>query len=370
MSNKVLIHVLAWVSLIAYHVVTDYFFESSQPILYLDTLVLTAQVYVPSFYLTLWLVFKPLEKNSNWLLFILRLLSVFFIYVLLIFCYYKLVRETYTHTPEIESLRIDLSFIVTVMDTYFLTYFIFALLYWYAQRNLQYREKIRQKELQEHRNRIEMQELEGKALRAQMNPHFIFNSLNSVQDFMLDNDGDSARIYLGRFGELMRQTLENSAHARITLEEEIRYLKTYLDLEKMRTGIPFNYDIDISHDLDPKRLHLPAMLLQPYVENAVKHGMKTQKNGEGLITIHIRPEASALVCIVTDNGPGYADKKDTDADRVGHVSMGTGITRSRIELLNRDQNAGIRLKVAKRDGGGTEVIIVFPFTFVKQKLPS
>jgi LytS/YehU family sensor histidine kinase len=123
-----------------------------------------------------------------------------------------------------------------------------------------------------------MTELEMQALKAQINPHFVFNCLNSIKGFIYDKDYQQADKYLDKFSELMRSTIDNSDAAIISLKDEILYLDNYLLLEKLRFEEQFEYRIFIDPSLDKENIYVPAMLLQPYVENAIRHGIRFLKN--------------------------------------------------------------------------------------------
>ena len=142
---------------------------------------------------------------------------------------------------------------------------------------------IRQNKLNANQQKTE---LEQKQLRAQMNPHFIFNCLNSIQHFVLANDVKNANKYLSGFASLMRQTLENSKEGVITLRKELAYLENYVELEQMRFEDKFTYDIHCANDIDPDSIEIPAMIIQPFVENSIRHGLCYLKNKKGQLKIN------------------------------------------------------------------------------------
>ncbi|MBK8519323.1 MAG: histidine kinase [Chitinophagaceae bacterium] len=124
-------------------------------------------------------------------------------------------------------------------------------------------------------------ELEMQALKAQINPHFVFNCLNSIKGFIFDRDYKQADKYLDKFADLMRSTIDNSDASIISLQNEISYLDNYLQLEKLRFEDKFNYTIAVDEDIDKDQVFVPAMLLQPYVENAIRYGMRFLENKKG-----------------------------------------------------------------------------------------
>jgi len=179
--------------------------------------------------------------------------------------------------------------------------------------------------------------LEQKLLRSQMNPHFIFNSLSSIQSFIFENNPVEAGSYLSRFAELIRSILYNSREEYITLEKEIQTLINYLDLQKLRYDNKFDYEIDLDPMLDKETISIPPMLAQPFIENAIEHGIK-HLNNPGIINISFTKLEETILLIVEDNGIGIrAAKKINNAKAKEHQSLATIITRERIEILNKGQ---------------------------------
>ena len=198
-------------------------------------------------------------------------------------------------------------------------------------------------------------ELEKKALQAQMNPHFIFNCLNSIRRLILDQEGANAVTYLTHFSKLIRSNLQVSIAGLITLQEEIEMLKNYLELEKLRFKDAFNYSLEVEKSIDQFDVVLPPLLIQPYVENAVVHGMRARESG-GQISVSFCLEGNHLLATITDNGPGINQTRQSDPF---HKSVGMTLTKRRLELLN-DQNPDDLVKVsevlsAKGDVNGTRV---------------
>lgn len=178
-------------------------------------------------------------------------------------------------------------------------------------------------------------ETELKALRAQMNPHFIFNSLNSIGDYYAKNDKDSANNYLSKFAKLMRLTLENSENKEILLSDDLRLLKLYLDVESIRMVDKFTFEIKIDPNLDPDNVLVPPLILQPFIENSIWHGI-SKKQGKGHILIEIKKEGRSIICSVDDDGVGRQTSLALK-EKVGK-SMGIKITKSRIDIINRQKN--------------------------------
>ena len=177
-------------------------------------------------------------------------------------------------------------------------------------------------------------QVEQEALLAQMNPHFIFNSLNSVQRYILANDKESAHTYLQKFASMMRKFLENSSKSTITLSEEISTLELYLQLEHLRFDNGFDFEISVKDD-DIWQFEIPAMLLQTFVENAIWHGLMN-KEGRGKIDLRFSKINNKLIlCEIEDNGIGRKKAAEYKSKvRIRHKSKGTEIVKKRIELLN------------------------------------
>lgn len=181
--------------------------------------------------------------------------------------------------------------------------------------------------------KAEISETELKALRAQMNPHFIFNALNSIADYINKNDARSADYYLGKFAKLMRGILENSEEKEISLSEELKMLEFYMDLESLRFKNKFNYEVKIADDINPENTLIPPMILQPFVENSILHGLAKKEN-DGKITIHIDKTEDLLKCTIEDNGIGRKNPNENL-----NKSYGVKLTKERIALFDKGQNS-------------------------------
>ncbi|MEQ1733129.1 MAG: histidine kinase [Bacteroidia bacterium] len=207
---------------------------------------------------------------------------------------------------------------------------------------------------------------ELKALRAQMNPHFIFNALNSIQHFVLSNDPMAANKYLSKFAKLVRNILNNSERSEIALQEEIAQLELYLDLEKLRFEELFFYTIIVQHGVNINNIEIPTMLIQPYVENAILHGIvPLKKDGKITIAFEIH-EQNLLKCTIQDNGIGREMAASLKKNSINkHQSAGTRITQNRLALLNKINNtklSAITTNVIDADGvvNGTLVTLYIP----------
>lgn len=208
--------------------------------------------------------------------------------------------------------------------------------------------------------KLEQQSRESEltALRSQMNPHFVFNALNSIQEYIITNNKDSAGDYLGLFADLMRRYLKHSQSNFITLDEEIETLEMYLQLEKVRFEDTFNYEIKVDETIDIDELTVPVMILQPFVENAIKHGLLHKEDNRKL-WVEFFVENKNLKINVIDNGIGReksAEINNTRSDK--HKSYATSAIQKRIELLNQNNARKIAVKYFDIDEGTKVEILI------------
>jgi len=182
------------------------------------------------------------------------------------------------------------------------------------------------------------------ALRSQMNPHFIFNALNSIQDYIISNNKEMASDYLGLFADLMRKYLHFSNEEEITLEEEVETLNMYLQLEKVRFEETFIYSINIGSNIDVSNINIPVMLIQPFAENAIKHGL-LHKKGKRILEIDFKKDNQNLIIKIKDNGIGRKQSAEINKMRnKKHKSFATSAQQKRIELINQENNNSINIK--------------------------
>jgi LytS/YehU family sensor histidine kinase len=207
--------------------------------------------------------------------------------------------------------------------------------------------------------------MEMQALRAQMNPHFIFNSLNSINRFILQNNRAQASEYLTKFSKLVRMILQNSQAPLISLESELESLNLYLDLEAVRFEHRFAYKISYPKDLDIEVLKVPPLVIQPFTENAIWHGLM-HKEDKGQLDIDVSEEDDYLYIKITDNGIGRKKSAELSSkSATKHKSMGLRITGDRIAMLEKANGGESPVKVIdleSEDGtaAGTKVIIKMP----------
>jgi sensor histidine kinase YesM len=203
------------------------------------------------------------------------------------------------------------------------------------------------------------------AIKSQMNPHFFYNALNTIQSYIFTNDKRNASNYLSKFSKLTRMILEMSEKESIYVQEEINALKLYLELEKMRFESDFTYSIEISKNLDIELVKIPSMILQPYVENAVKHGL-LHKKGEKNLLIKFEREANFLKVNIDDNGIGRKRSEELNKIKTDkHESFATKANEKRLEILNRGNANKVSLQIIDKadennNPSGTCVIILIP----------
>jgi hypothetical protein len=220
-----------------------------------------------------------------------------------------------------------------------------------------------QAELQQQAAEFKMQ-----TLRTQMNPHFIFNSLNSINSFILENNKPNSSRYLTKFSRLIRMILQNSQSSFISLESELNSLGLYLEMEAMRFDNHFSYKIIVPQDLNISMLKLPPLIIQPYVENAIWHGLM-HKEEKGELEISLMQEGGYLFIKITDNGIGREQAASiASKSATRHKSMGLMITADRIAMMkkgNGTETAVVINDLVNADGsaGGTEVQIKIPVKY-------
>lgn len=181
--------------------------------------------------------------------------------------------------------------------------------------------------------------LETQVLRTQMNPHFIFNALNSINHYVQENERDLASGFLTKFARLMRLVLENSRHDEVPLASDMETLRLYMDLEQARMNNRFRYVVAIDPAIDQESTMVPPLVLQPFVENAIWHGL-SRKEGAGLLRVQVKQVDGALLMTVEDDGVGRGkDQGPASPDAPPKTSMGTGITQERLEMLGKQRGA-------------------------------
>ncbi len=239
---------------------------------------------------------------------------------------------------------------------------IVALVYFLVHRRIA---KIRKR----HREKVNLErqlaEVKMSALSSQMNPHFLFNTMNSINHYILKNESERASHYLTRFSRLIRQVLHNSQKKLITLDEEMNAMKLYIEMEQLRFDDGFLFELSVSNDIDLEHTRIPPMIIQPYIENAIWHGLMPQSGLRKLI-INIEKEAKHLYISIRDNGIGRKAARDFNTPyREKSKSVGMSITQNRIQLANQlyQIKADVEVIDLVEEGRalGTEVVISIPF---------
>ncbi len=190
-------------------------------------------------------------------------------------------------------------------------------------------------------------DVEMKALRAQMNPHFIFNSLNSIADYIDKHQIKTASDFTAKFAKLMRMVLENSEHREVPLSDDLKALELYMQLERFRLRNKFDYIIKLDSNIDADNTLVPPLILQPFIENSIWHGI-AKKEGHGNISIYIKQDKEMISCVVEDNGEGIKEKEIPAKEK---KSLGMRITKERIDIINRQKKSNASMYVSNTGGG-------------------
>lgn len=231
------------------------------------------------------------------------------------------------------------------------------LVYFWGQAQKRNRE-IERQQAEKDRNQLEFELLnkELSALRAQMNPHFLFNSLSSINDFIMHEDPRSASNYLAKFSHLMRMILNNSKEKVISLANELEALDLYIEMENLRLNGKLSYELQVDEKLDSAEIYVPSMIIQPYVENSIKHGI-APKEGDALIQIKITDKDKNIEIRVIDDGIGREASLERNKSRKTYKkSLGMSITKDRLKLINDATDTSIKI-IDHEDPTGTEVIL-------------
>jgi LytS/YehU family sensor histidine kinase len=208
-----------------------------------------------------------------------------------------------------------------------------------------------------------MAELELQSLRAQLNPHFMFNSLNAIQELILMEENDKSHTYLARFAKLLRMLLENANSPFIPLARELEFLQLYLSLEKLR--IPeLSFNIDVDPQINKEEIKIPNMILQPYIENAIWHGL-SHKPGEKNLRIHVAQQNGTTLYEIEDNGVGRQKSAELKSQyRKEHKSKGMELLTKRFKLLQKEYGSEINTTISDvithNQIAGTKVSILVP----------
>ncbi len=233
--------------------------------------------------------------------------------------------------------------------------------FWTWKRKLERKELARRKELEIKNNVLQ---LEQKALQLQMNPHFIFNALNSIQSLVATKDLGTARTQINNFATLMRGILSNSKQQKISLKEEVNVLEKYLQMEQFCQRVPFDFSIKLAPNIDLEEIEIPPMILQPFVENAVIHGI-AHRSDKGEILISFEMKDDLFNCTIKDNGVGRKRAEALKQSRKpGHQSISMAVTRERLDALRGDRGYKSleTMDIISQEGNiiGTKIVVRIP----------
>ncbi|NNL80943.1 MAG: histidine kinase [Flavobacteriaceae bacterium] len=209
--------------------------------------------------------------------------------------------------------------------------------------------------------------LEKQALRAQMNPHFVFNALNSIQHLITEGEEKKSILYLNKFSKLLRGILDNSQSTRHTLSHELEILDNYLELEFLRLGEQFTYELNIPESLFDERIEMQGLLFQPFIENAIHHGLAPKSSG-GNLKVDFENHEHYIRCIIEDDGIGRVKAREIASKRY-HKSRGIGIVEKRIKLMSKSHDPDaikiIDLYTETGESKGTRVELKIPINGTK-----
>jgi LytS/YehU family sensor histidine kinase len=248
--------------------------------------------------------------------------------------------------------------------------FIFIVFVFYRNRR-EAQLKQQEAELKQH-----IAEMEMKALRAQMNPHFIFNCMNSIYFFIRQNDGIKAGQYLVKFSNLMRMVLENSVYQSVALKNDLEVLDLYIQMEQMRMNYRFDYTIETDPLVNNERVLVPPLILQPFVENSIWHGLNGKKT-QGCLQVKIMRDNDMLKCVVEDDGNEIAQPKEERLAEgiIKKKSLGMGLTNERLELLNRSKKSKAHFSLSDKRSEqneylGKRMVLFLPYEETAETEPA
>lgn len=279
-----------------------------------------------------------------------------------------------SHTPATFSFSVEKPFFMSglfyallILSFIAITFTVAYVRIRFIRRNTEVEQLKSRVELEKAKLEQELRESQLSSLKSQLNPHFIFNALNSIQEFILLNNTREANRFLGKFADLMRITLELSNSSKCSLEDELKVLRLYLELEGLRFEDSFKYSLKVDSNINPQFVEIPSMLIQPYVENAIKHGLLHKKANRRLsVDFKLDKEKGELIVSIEDNGVGRDVAAAINSQRnKQHRSFATGANQKRLELLNTESKTRIvtsiiDLKDANNKAIGTKVVLYIP----------
>ena len=356
---RILQHILFWI--LSFFVFLYLFKVGNKPekIDYVYTALFHVFI-LPPVYINLGFLLPGLRKKNYWMIFIpaILVLIIFFSWLATEFfsTWSNVILPDYFFISYFSFFQVTLFFIVYLS----LSSLLKLSKSWFVVSQLQKDLLIAEKQKSNHEK--ELMELEARALRAQMNPHFIFNCLNSIKSLIQQHEEEKAVNYLTTFSKLIRTLFNNADKKEISLFDEIETCKYYLQLEAMRFDTKFSYSVHIDNNLDLKSIQIPALIIQPFIENAIWHGIVPRNSG-GHVSLNALHKEGVIEIVIDDDGVGReASQKNKSARGLPHHSKGVNLTQSRLELDNLLQQRQAKLeiidkKVEKEIAAGTKVII-------------
>jgi len=358
-SLRFLQHILFWI--LSFYVFSNVFKVGNKPekIDYVYTALFHLSI-LPPVYINLSLLLPWFRRTNNWRVYSLLILFLIGLFSWLNLKFFSgwsdLVLPGYFFISYLSFFQTTLFFVVYMIITSLLK----LSKSWFIVSELQKELLLAEKRKSVHDK--ELLELEAKALRAQMNPHFIFNCLNSIKALIQNDEKQKATDYLATFSKLIRTLFQNSDKRQISLYDEIETCHLYTQLEAMRLNGKLNYNFNIDPNIDRKSVMVPALIIQPFIENAIWHGIVPKD--EGTINVSIKQKDDAIVCEVDDDGIGRElSKLNKPVTPVIHESKGVHLSQARIDLEKKlnDSNASIEIidKYENEKANGTRVILTF-----------
>lgn len=229
-----------------------------------------------------------------------------------------------------------------------------------------YQKRLQKQRLQQSELKAQISDMRMIALRAQMNPHFIFNCINTTQNFVLNSEKEAAYNYLAKFASLLRLVLENSGKSMVPLEDELEQLALYLELEAIRFNRKFSYSFEVDPALENGVYEIPGMILQPLIENAILHGLINRNDNLGTLIVRLQKREDTIVCTIKDNGVGRRKAAEIKSrKKIHYQSSAIPNIRERLEILQRENEQRIQLEIAdlteSGEETGTRVSLTLPF---------
>jgi sensor histidine kinase YesM len=347
---RVVQHILFWI--LSFYIFLHLFKVGNRPekIDYVYTALFHISI-LPPVYINLGLLIPWLRRTNYWMRysFILLFLAILFSWLNLQFFsqWSNRILPGYFFISYFTFFQVTLFFLVYISITSLLK----LSRSWFIVSELQRELLVAEKQKSAHEKALV--ELEAKALRAQMNPHFIFNCLNSIKSLVQQDEKEKSVNYLTTFSKLIRILLNNAEKKEISLYDEMETCKLYLQLEAMRFDTKFSYAITVDETIDLKSLQVPALIIQPFIENAIWHGIMPRSSG-GQVLLNVVKKNAFIEIIIEDDGVGRAaSQQNKPAGGLVHESRGVNLTQSRLELNNLLQQRKARLEIFdKKDENG------------------